>query len=38
MKYALNTPYAKNALKNMLETKQKAAAEAEGTEAGMRTE
>ena len=38
LKYALNTPYAKNVLKNLLETKQKAAAEAEGTEAGMRIE
>ena len=38
LKYSLNTPYAKNALKNLLETKQKAAAKAEGTEAGMRTE
>ena len=32
--YALNTPYAKKALENLLETKRKAAAKAEETEAG----
>lgn len=32
--YALNTPYAKTHLANLLETKRKAATEAEGTEAG----
>ena len=32
--YALNAPYAKKALENLLETKQKAAAKAEETEAG----
>ena len=32
--YALNTPYAKTHLANLLETKRKAAAEAEGTESG----
>ena len=32
--YALNTPYAKTHLANLLEAKRKAAAEAEGTEAG----
>ena len=31
--YALNTPYAKKALENLLETKRKAAAKAEETEA-----
>ncbi len=35
VKYALNTPYAKNALKSLLETKQRAVAKAEGTEAGV---
>ena len=32
--YALNTPYAKTRLNSMLETKRKAAAKAEETEAG----
>ena len=32
--YALNTPYAKTHLANLMEAKRKAAAEAEGTEAG----
>ena len=32
--YALNTPYAKKALENLLETKRMAAAKAEETEAG----
>ena len=36
--YALNTPYAKKALENLLETKRMAAAKAEKTEAGMPTE
>jgi len=34
LQYALNTPYAKAHLANLLETKRKAATEAEGTEAG----
>ena len=34
LQYALNTPYAKTYLANLLETKRKAAAEVEGTEAG----
>ena len=32
--YALNTPYAKKALESLLDTKRKAAAKAEETEAG----
>ena len=36
--YALNTPYAKTHLANLLEAKRKAAAEAEGTEAGNLTD
>ena len=32
LKYALNTPYAKTHLANLLEAKRKAVAEAEGTE------
>ncbi len=32
--YALNTPYAKTHLENLMKAKRKAAAEAEGTEAG----
>jgi len=32
--YALNTPYAKTHLANLMEAKRKAAAEAEGTESG----
>ena len=34
LQYALNTPYAKTHLANLMETKQKAAAEAEGNESG----
>ncbi len=34
LQYALNTPYAKTHLANLLETKRKAAAEAEGPNAG----
>ena len=34
LQYALNTPYAKTHLANLMEAKRKAAAEAEGTEAG----
>lgn len=34
LRYSLNTPYAKNALKSLLEAKQKAVADTEGTEAG----
>ena len=38
LQYALNTPYAKTHLANLLESKRKAAAEAEGTEAGNLTD
>ena len=38
LQYALNTPYAKTHLANLLEAKRKAAAEAEGTEAGNLTD
>ena len=34
LQYALNTPYAKTHLANLMEAKRKAAAEAEGTETG----
>ena len=36
--YALNTPYAKTHLANLLESKRKAAAEADGPEAGNLTD
>ena len=36
--YALNTPYAKTHLANLMEAKRKAAAEAEGTETGNLTD
>ena len=38
LQYALNTPYAKTHLANLMEAKRKAAAEAEGTEAGNLTD
>ena len=38
LQYALNTPYAKTYLANLMEAKRKAAAEAEGTEAGNLTD
>ena len=38
LKYALNTPYAKTHLANLLEAKRKAVAEAERTEAGNLTD
>ncbi|MBQ9196656.1 MAG: DUF3847 domain-containing protein [Clostridia bacterium] len=38
LKYALNTPYAKTHLANLLEAKRKAVAEAEGTETGDLTD
>ena len=34
LQYALNTPYAKTHLANLMESKRKAATEAEGTESG----
>ena len=38
LQYALNTPYAKTHLANLMEAKRKAAAEAEGTETGNLTD
>lgn len=38
LQYALNTPYAKTHLANLMEARRKAAAEAEGTEAGNLTD
>ena len=37
LQYALNTPYAKTHLANLMEAKRKAAADAEGTETGNLT-
>ena len=38
LQYALNTPYAKTHLANLLEAKRKAVDKAEGTEAGNLTD
>jgi len=38
LQYALNTPYAKTHLANLMEAKRKAAADAEGTETGNLTD
>ena len=38
LQYALNTPYAKTHLANLMEAKRKAASEAEGTESGYLTD
>ena len=38
LQYALNTPYAKTHLVNLMEAKRKAASEAEGTETGNLTD